>query len=140
MSSATRPEYFFDRSLGKETARLLHDAGHVVHLIADHYRDDGKNIPDEEWIAEGCRRGWVLLTKDQRIRYRAAELAALNGRLFCLADGNATVAVMAATFLAAMTRIERAVEQQPVGFWHVYADGRIRRMWPPAQSVRRGSH
>jgi|GEM_PF-1353746 len=139
MSSDKRPEYFFDRSLGRETARLLRDAGHVVHLVADHYGNDAEDVADEEWIAEGCRRGWVLLTKDQRIRYRAAELAALNGRLFCLADGNATVAVMVASFLAAMTRIDRAVERQTVGFWHVYADGRIRRMWRPARSVGKRS-
>ena len=130
MSSAPRPEYFLDRSLGKETARRLRAAGQSVHLLADHYGNDAKDVADEEWIAEGCRNGWVLLTKDQRFRYRSAELAALDGRLFCLADGNATVDVMTATFLAAIPAIERVVARAVVGFWHVYADGRIRRTWP----------
>jgi PIN domain-containing protein len=70
MFSAERPEYFLDRSLGKETASRLRDAGYVIHLIADHYPRDASDIPDEDWIAEGCSNRWVLLTKDKRIRYR----------------------------------------------------------------------
>ena len=73
MSSAERPEFFLDRSLGRITASRLREAGYVVHLIADHYPDDASDIPDEDWIAEGCSNGWVLLTKDKRIRYRAEE-------------------------------------------------------------------
>lgn len=69
MSSAERPEFFLDRSLGKTTASRLREAGFVIHLIADHYPDDASDIPDEEWIAEGCSNGWVLLTKDKRIRW-----------------------------------------------------------------------
>jgi hypothetical protein len=130
MSSARPPEFFFDRSLGKITASRLRDAGHTVHLIADFYGDDAKDVADEEWIAEGCRRGWVLLTKDQRIRYRAWELEVLDGHLFCLADGNAAIDTMARTFLDAMQRIDRAVRSHTRGFWHVYPGGRIKKMWP----------
>jgi hypothetical protein len=88
-TSSDRPlEFFFDRSLGKISAHRLRDAGYTVHLIADFYPDDTQQIGDSEWIAEGCQRGWALLTKDQRIRYRTDELAALtDGHLFCLADG-----------------------------------------------------
>lgn len=130
MFSAAQPEFFFDRSLGKITASRLRDAGYTVHLIADFYRDDATKIPDEEWIAEGCRRNWILLTKDRRIRYRADELAALDGHLFCLSDGNASIEVMAETLLAALPRIARASARHRAGFWHVYADGSIKRMWP----------
>jgi uncharacterized protein with PIN domain len=81
MSSDRPPECFFDRSLGKRSAELLREAGWVVHLVADYYPDDAHDIPDEVWIAEGCHRGWVLLTKDQRIRYRSEELTALDSGL-----------------------------------------------------------
>jgi hypothetical protein len=77
MSSAALPEFFFDRSLGKITATRLRDAGYTVHLIADFYEADATKIPDEQWITEGCRRGW-----------------------------------------------------RGPGFWRVYGDGTIRRMWP----------
>lgn len=130
MSSEARPEFFFDRSLGKITATRLRAAGYTVHLIADFYADDATTIADEEWIAEGCRRGWVLLTKDKRIRYRAEELAALDGVLFCLSDGNAPIDAMVAALLGAMTKIERAAIHGTAGFWHVYANGTIKRMWP----------
>ena len=93
MSSAERPEFFLDRSLGRTTASRLREAGYVVHLIADHNPDDASDVPDEEWIAEGCSNSWVLLTKDKRIRYRAEELEALQaGHLFCLVSGNMNIA------------------------------------------------
>lgn len=78
MSFDRPPEYFFDRSLGKASATRLRDRGWIVHLIAEFYEDDAADIADEEWIAEGCSRGWILLTKDKKIRYRSHELGALD--------------------------------------------------------------
>lgn len=130
MSSDAPLEFFLDRSLGKETARRLRAEGHVVHLLADHYPNDAQRVPDADWIAEGCRRGWVLLTKDKRIRYRTDELTALDGHLFCLVGGNARVEQMAGRLLAAIPAITRAVARHPSGFWHIGADGSIRKMWP----------
>lgn len=131
MSSDKPPEFFLDRSLGRTSASRLRVAGHVVHLIADYYPRDAQEIGDAEWISEGCRRGWTLLTKDRRIRYRTDELGALtDGHLFCLADGNVTLNQIAERFLDAMPRIHRAVQNVEVGFWHVHAGGRITKMWP----------
>jgi hypothetical protein len=48
MSSAERPEFFLDRSLWRTTAARSQEAGHVIHLIADHYPDDASDIPDED--------------------------------------------------------------------------------------------
>lgn len=131
MSSDRPPEFFLDRSLGKGSARRLRELGLAIHLIAEFYPDDAADIADEEWIAEGCRRGFVLLTKDKRIRYRAEELAALQGGLmFCLADGNADLDTIAHVFAEAAPAIVKAVSRGAVGFWHVYKDGSIKRMWP----------
>ena len=33
-------------------------------------------------------------------------------------------------FLDALPKIERVAGEEPVGFWHVYRDGKIKRMWP----------
>ncbi len=131
MSSARPPEFFLDRSLGKTSAHRLRIAGHGVHLITDFYPQDAQEIGDAEWIAEGCRRGWTLLTKDRRIRYRTDELGALtSGHLFCLSDGNVTLDQIAQRFLDAMPAIHRAIRNAEVGFWHVHANGRISKMWP----------
>lgn len=73
----------------------------------------------------------MLLTKDKRIRYRAEELEALQaGHLFCLVSGNLDIDAMTQAFLDALPKIERAARDESVGFWHVYRDGRIKRMWP----------
>jgi hypothetical protein len=131
MSSDRRPEVFFDRSLGKVTAQRLRERGWVVHLIAEYYPDDAADIQDEEWIAEGCSRGWILLTKDKRIRYRTAEREALQkGHLFCLASGSLSPSEMTERFSDAERSIMHAVLTHAVGFWHVYADGQLRKMWP----------
>ena len=61
MSSVRQSEYFFDRSLGKASATRLRAQGWTIHLIADFYTNDAADIADEEWIAEGCSRGWLLL-------------------------------------------------------------------------------
>ena len=80
---------------------------------------------------KGCSHGWVLLTKDKRIRYRAEELEALQeGHLFCLVSGNLDIEDMTQAFLDALPKIERVARDEPVGFWHVYRDGQIKRMWP----------
>lgn len=131
-SAGSRPEYFVDRSLGRLTAEHLRADGWRLHLIADEYPDDAANIPDPEWIAEGCRRGWPLLTKDKAIRYRADELAAIapGAALFCLTRGDLRVSEMVAAFTLARDRVDRAVTHGGGGFWHVSQDGRIRKMWP----------
>ena len=131
MSSAGQPEFFLDRSLGKTTASTLREAGYILHLIADHYPNDADEVPDEHWIAEGSSRGWVLLTKDKRIRYRAEELEALQeGHLFCLISGTMDIAEMTQALLVALPRIQGVARSEAAGFWHVYRDGTIRRMWP----------
>ena len=72
-----------------------------------------------------------MLTKDKRIRYRAAELEALQqGHLFCLVSGNMNIDDMTQALQDALPRIERAVQSEPIGFWHVYRSGGIKRMWP----------
>lgn len=53
-------------------------------------------------------RGWVVLTKDQRLRYRPLEIAALRAskaRVFVLTAGNLRGIEIAAVFLAALQRI-----------------------------------
>jgi uncharacterized protein with PIN domain len=130
MSSAKPLEFFFDRSLGRISAHRLREAGWGIHLIADYYTDDAQSVEDEDWIAEGCRRGWILLTKDKRIRYRRAELEALRGFLFCLSSGNLSIDETTARLLASRTAMERRVSQGNLCFWFVYEGGRLARKWP----------
>jgi hypothetical protein len=62
--------YFTDRDLGKRFGEILRSAGLLVEQHADHFASDA---PDEVWLAEVGRRGWIALTHDQRIRYKPNE-------------------------------------------------------------------
>lgn len=129
-SAASRPEYFLDRALGVGFARALREAGWLAYRIADVFPDDAQSVTDEQWIETGSQRGWAMLTRDKRIRYRSHELEALNGQIFCLANGNLSVSESAQRFIEAQVAIERAVSTGARGFWKVYEEGRIRRTWP----------
>src|SRR4051794_33483062 len=130
-SEPQSPEYFLERSLGKLTAEGLRDRGWQVHTMHELFQDEGAHVTDEDWIAYGIERAWTCLTKDRKIRYRAAEICALTrGHIFCLADGNLRVSEMVARFDEARDAIERGMTFSEVGFWHVYDHGRVKRMWP----------
>ncbi len=60
------------------------------------------------WLRAVGEQGWVVLTKDQRLRYRPLEIAALrasNARVFVLTAGNLRGIEIAAVFHAALPRI-----------------------------------
>lgn len=132
MSSAPPPppEFLLDRSIGQLTADDLRAAGWIVHTLDDEF-DNGEDVADEDWITYGCDRGWIGLTKDKRIRHRAREISALQqGHVFCLADGNLRRAEASQRLIDALPAILRGTLQHDLGFWHVYARGAVRRMWP----------
>ena len=87
-----------------------------VEIHDDHFHPAAA---DEEWLLEVGRRGWVVLTKDSRIRYRAPALAAIRAsavRLFVLTAGDLQGFEMAAIFGKALSRISRVATSQPAPF------------------------
>lgn len=119
-SAAKPPDgtvFFIDRSLGVEPIRAqLVKAGLTVEIHDLHF------APDEEdriWLKTVGERGWVVLTKDQRLRYRPLEIAALrasNARVFVLTAGNLRGIEIAGAFVAALPRICRVLRAQPGPF------------------------
>jgi predicted nuclease of predicted toxin-antitoxin system len=100
--------FFVDRSLGKRhVPDALRALGAMVEVHDDHF---ATNATDAEWITEVARRGWVILTKDQRIRHRPLELAAVvasGARLFALTAGNLSGPEMARVFARHLTKMTR---------------------------------
>ncbi len=87
------PHFFVDRSLGGVTVpRLLREAGWDLTTLAEHYgKPADEAVDDVDWLALAGGNGWPVLMKDEKIRYRAAERAAVvdaGVRAFCLASGN----------------------------------------------------
>lgn len=57
--------FFLDHQVGRyQVAEALRSAGATVEVHLDHFPGDA---PDMQWIPEVGRRGWVLITKDQKL-------------------------------------------------------------------------
>lgn len=134
MPSASAPELFIDRSLGRHVVpQALRDTGATVHTMADVYGERvGQGLSDGEWLRDAGEHGWVVLMKDAKIRHRPAELAAVREsgvRAFCLTNANLRGAEQAARLAANLDRILRAAAVPGPYIYGVYADA-IRRLWP----------
>lgn len=69
------PTFFIDRSLGsRDVPEALRAAGARVEVHDDHFDQDAE---DAIWLPEVGGRGWLVLTKDIRIRRHPLELSAL---------------------------------------------------------------
>lgn len=66
--------FFTDRDLGEQFPALLKEAGFSIERHADHFKHNEK---DEVWLRVIAKRGWVILTHDQRIRYKVNEKEAV---------------------------------------------------------------
>jgi predicted nuclease of predicted toxin-antitoxin system len=116
-SKRPKPVFFLDRSLGKNrVATALRQAGVTLHIHDDHFSPDAK---DEVWLAEAGQRGWVVLTKDHRIRYRHVERLALmkaGVAAFILTSGDLQGEEMAQIFVNALPRITRFLKNHTKPF------------------------
>lgn len=101
--------------------------------MAEVYGEEvGQSLADETWLADAGRRGWIVLMKDDRIRYRPAELEALIGhgvRAFCLTNANLRGVEQVQRVLTSLDRILDAAQAPGPYVYGIYADG-LRRLWP----------
>ena len=122
--------YFTDRDLGNRFPEILRLAGLAVEQHKDHFASDA---PDEEWLTGVSERNWIVLTHDQRIRYKPNELnAVIRHRVALLVIiGAAPHADLARAFVATLPRIERFLSRQEPPF--------IAKVYRPssAETVRR---
>ena len=74
---------------------------------------------DEDWLSEVGKREWIVLTKDDRIRYRPVALATIRRakvRTFTLPRADLTGEEMAKIFVKALPAITRFVARNPAPF------------------------
>ena len=70
-----------------------------------------ETIADVDWLARAGREEWAVLMKDERIRDRPAERAALvdhRVRAFCLTSGNLRAAEMTQLYIAVLDKLTAA--------------------------------
>jgi predicted nuclease of predicted toxin-antitoxin system len=128
--SSSPPEdltFFIDRCLGKEPlASSLRALDWNIELHDDHFPQDA---PDTLWLSEAGQRGWIVLSKDQRIRFRPLEremLVESRCRVFILTAGSLSSRQIADIFVRAAPKIERMARQQPPPFQaYVSAMGKV---------------
>ena len=98
--------FFIDRSLGKiDVPEALRAAGYRCECHDDHW---DQTTEDSVWLTGVAAQEWVVLTKDERIRYRPLELRALLSvrlRTFIVICGNVRGTDTARIILTAMPRI-----------------------------------
>jgi len=98
-------------------AGVLRAADLKVEVHDDHFAQDA---PDSEWLAAAGKNNWIVITRDERIRYRVAEKQAIRRakvRAFVLAaQGDLRAEMLAHNFLKAVRKVRRIVEKQKPPF------------------------
>jgi hypothetical protein len=111
------PVFFVDRCLGRRAfPEPLRECGLLVELHDDHF---DVAAPDEEWLSEVGRRGWIVLTRDLRIRYRAIEreAALANGvRMISLTARRLAAEELGRAFAASIDRVINFLTRHPRPF------------------------
>lgn len=108
-------------------AGILRAAGLTIEVHDDHFPQNAK---DAEWLLVAGRNEWVVITRDERIRYRTAEQQAIRRakvRAFVLVvRGDLRVEELADIFLKAIPKIRAmAVKQKPPFIAKIWRDGKI---------------
>lgn len=120
MSSKQQPKqltFYLDRNLGsKILAKLLRDAGISVEIHDDHLEPAA---PDEDWIELVAIKGWVALTRDKNIRYRAAEKEAVryhSAKVIVIRAKNSTARDQAEILIKHRSKIALAIGKHKAPF------------------------
>jgi hypothetical protein len=106
------PTFFLDRQIGKYVvAGALRKAGAIVEVHDDHFPQETEDVV---WIPAIAARGWVLITRDQNIRYNALERAAYSSaklRGFIVTGKGMGGAEFAELMVACLPRMTRKVSR-----------------------------
>lgn len=126
--SQRQPEFLVDRSLGSVIVpTALAGRGFIVHTLESVYGEaEAMDLDDEVWLLDAGKRNWIVLAKDERIRRRPNELAAIRAakvKAFYLTAGGLKGEVQAAILLKHIHRIiQRARKSGPM-VWAVTESG-----------------
>lgn len=73
-----------------------------------HHQRFAHDAPDEDWLRAAHSHGWLIVTRDQRIRYRANELRAVMDaklHMFVFSQGGLSAAETATILCATYPRM-----------------------------------
>ena len=119
---------FLDENLDGDTvANALRDARVPFRRLSEEIE---RSTEDAVWLPEIAARGWVIATRDGRMRHRPTERAAIQEAgaiVVVLRGGGLRGEVMASMLVDAYPVLRRLVARyQAPMIIHVYADGSVR--------------
>lgn len=134
MPSSDEPlEIYVDRSLGQAILpEALRQLGISVYTEVEVFGRVIEGVPDAVWLGRAGREGWIVFTKDARIRYRVAEidvLAANKVKAFVLSGGNLSGPEQTRRFISNIARIRRACRREGP-FVYAVRERAIEQLWP----------
>lgn len=91
-----------------------------------------EQVADSAWIEDAAKRGWPILMKDKRIRYRQGEITAVTehrARCFVITRGDLPSSEMAQRFIANKAAIFMAALRPGPYIYSVQLD-RLSRLYP----------
>jgi PIN like domain len=133
------PSFLTDRCLG--LAENIRMRGYEARTLRDIYGEQRASaIPDHEWIADGAKAGYVLLTKDYKIRRLLMIAEALSGsdaRIFCLTNAHLSGKEISDRFLFNLNRIiQRSRKKGPYIYAVMTKTVELRWPTPPEMPAR----
>jgi len=131
-SSASPLEFYVDLGLGRTVVEILRDHGLDVRSEIEIFGRRPEGVPDVEWLERAGLKGWVVFSKDKRLRHDRDQQAMMvehQVKAFVLTSGNLKAPEQAARFLENIERIERVARAETVCIYAVHAH-RIERLWP----------
>jgi PIN like domain len=91
--------------------QALREAGLTVVIHDEVFRP---GTPDHIWLREAGRKGWIVLTKDTRIRYRENEKRALKEAgvaAFVFSGKDLTGSEIGASIVKALPKMQRLIRK-----------------------------
>ncbi len=116
-----------------QVPRLLRDKGLDLVTLAEIYGVPAdEEVRDTDWLEKAGTEGWVVFTKDWKIRSNRLEremVSAHGVQMFGLSRQDLTADAMATRFVNNLRHITDAC-QTPVPFIYVVQESRIERVFP----------
>lgn len=121
---------FIDRcAWSAALGRALNEAR--IGFVA-HHAQFAHDTPDETWLAAAAHQGWLVVTRDQRIRYRANELAAMKRarlHVFVFTQGGLTGVETGSILVRCHpAMLRQAAQVAPPAFFSLTRSGEVNRL------------